>query len=352
MAKRSDEESADRTLVDVQRTQLGVGHRAEFTKLKAKREDNLPAQLVGKTVLGRYRLEALLGKGAMGAVFRGVDEKLDREVAVKVMHQHLGAEPTMLARFQREAKAAGRLQHPNLVSVLDVGTTPDGLQVMVLELARGPALVDLLTAPLPRARIVLLVRQLLSGLAHAHDAGLIHRDLKPGNVLVERAPDGSELARIVDFGIAALRDPDDSVAGGKLTSTGQVLGTPVYMAPEQATGEAIDHRIDLFALGVIVYEMLSGQWPFDGNAIEIALANISKDPPPVEQRTPGANPDPMLERFARKLMARQLDRRFASAHEALEVLDQIDTDPQAAALALGVTDIHKSLGTITLPPIK
>jgi serine/threonine-protein kinase len=352
MAKRSDDESADRTLVDAQRTQLGVGHRTEKPKGKDKGKDTPALQLVGRTVLGRYRLDAVLGKGAMGSVFRGVDEKLDREVAVKVMHHHLGAEPTMLARFQREAKAAGRLQHPNLVSVLDVGATPSGFQVMVLELARGPALVDLLTEPLPRARIVLLVRQLLSGLAHAHDAGLIHRDLKPGNVLVEHAADGSEIARIVDFGIAALRDPDDDVGGGKLTSTGQVLGTPVYMAPEQATGEAIDHRIDLFALGVIVYEMLAGQWPFEGNAIEIAIANISKDPPPIEERAPGSNPDPLLERFARKLMARQLDKRFASAHEALEVLDLLETDPQAAGLALGVLDLNKSLGMIALPPIK
>ena len=341
MGRRSDDD-ADGTVVDIKRTELGVGK-------SARRE---PPALAGKTVLGRYRIEALLGKGAMGTVFRGVDEKLEREVAIKVMHDHLGAEPTMLARFQREAKAAGRLQHPNLVSVLDVGATPEGLQVMVLELARGPALADLMTKPLPRAQIIHLVRQLLSGLAHAHEAGLIHRDLKPANVLVEHAAGGTEIARIVDFGIAVLRDPDDTVAGGKLTSTGQVLGTPVYMAPEQATGDAIEHRIDLFALGVIVYEMLAGAWPFDGNAIEIALANISKDPPPVAVRSPGSDPDPLLERFARKLMARQLDKRFSSAHAALDVLELLETDPQAAALALGMIDVSKSLGTITLPPIK
>jgi serine/threonine-protein kinase len=122
------------------------------------------------------------------------------------------------------------------------------------------------------------------------------------------------------------------------------------MAPEQATGDAIDHRIDLFALGVILYEMLAAAWPFEGNAIEIALANVSKDPPPVAERTPGTTPDPLVERFARKLMARQLDQRFASARAALEVLDLLDTDPGAAALALGVLDVHRSLATIALPP--
>ena len=340
MTKRADDDLPDRTIVDAKRTQLGVG----------KRDPKAPPALIGTTVLGRYRIEALLGKGAMGTVFRGLDEKLDRGVAVKVMHEHLGTEPKMVARFQREAKAAGRLQHPNLISVHDVGTTPEGLQVMVLELAHGAPLADLMKEPLPRARIIALVRQLLAGLAHAHDAGLIHRDLKPANVLVETAATG-ELARIVDFGIAVLRDPDESVAGAKLTSTGQVLGTPVYMAPEQAMGETIDHRIDLFALGVIVYEMLAGVWPFEGNAIEIAVANISKDPPPITTRAPGTDPDPMLERFAHKLMARQLDKRFASAHDALAVLELLDSDPQAAALALGVTDIHKSLGMIALAPL-
>ena len=322
------------------RTRLGVGD----VKPQAVPE------LVGKLVLDRYKVLGVLGKGTMGAVFRGTDEKLARTVAIKVLHAHLVDDPTMLARFQREARVAARLQHPNLISVLDVGETPDGLHVMILELALGPTLADLIgKQPQPTARILHLARQLLAGLEHAHDAGLIHRDLKPANVLVETSSSGEEIARIVDFGIAVLRDPDDSIAGGKLTSTGQVLGTPLYMAPEQAKGDPIDHRIDLYALGVIIYEMLSGKWPFVGSAIEIALASISQDPPTIAQRAPGVDADPLLERFARRLMARKLDERLATAHEALELLDLIAGDPRQAGLSLGIMDVQRALEIIALP---
>jgi len=324
---------------DSTRTKLGVGD---------VKQKPIP-ELVGKTVLGRYRVEAVLGAGAMGTVFRGQDQQLARSVAIKVLHAHLVDQPNMLARFQREAKVAARLQHPNLISVLDVGETDDGQPVIVLELAKGPSLADMLKRPLEPARITHLLRQLLSGLDHAHAAALIHRDLKPANIMVETSESGEEIPRIVDFGIAVLRDPDETVAGGKLTTTGQVLGTPLYMAPEQAKGDAIDHRIDLFALGVIVYEMLSGKWPFDGSAIEIALANIGKDPPPVAERAPGVVADPLLERFARKLMARKLAQRFQTARDALEMLDLIAQDRAAAALALGIMNVRRALDLVSLP---
>lgn len=324
---------------DSVRTKLGVGD---------VKQQEVP-ELVGKVIFDRYRVEAVLGKGAMGTVFRGVHQKLARSVAIKVLHAHLVDEPTMLARFQREAQIAARLQHPNLISVLDIGETADGHHVMVLELAKGPSLADVMgKKPLAPERSIKLVRQLLAGLDHAHHAGLIHRDLKPANVMVETSDSGEEIARIVDFGIAILRNPDETVAGGKLTSTGQVLGTPLYMAPEQAKGEPFDHRIDLFALGVIVYEMLAGTWPFIGSAIEIALANISQDPPPIAERVPGVTADALLERFARKLMARRLADRFATAHDALVLLELIQTDRTEAALALGIMNVKRALDVIAL----
>ncbi len=325
---------------DSLRTKLGVGDV----------KDKPVPELVGQIVLDRYRVEAVLGKGAMGTVFRGTHTKLPRSVAIKVLHDHLVHDPTMLARFQREAQVAARLQHPNLISVLDIGETEDGHHVMVLELAKGPTLADLIKKPFTAARTIHLVRQLLSGLDHAHSEGLIHRDLKPANVMVETDESGEEIARIVDFGIAILLDPDDTIAGGKLTSTGQILGTPLYMAPEQAKGEPFDHRIDLFALGVIVYELLSGTWPFTGSAIEIALANIGQDAPPIAQRAPGVVADPLLERFARKLMARRLGDRFATAHAALGVLDLIERDRLEASLALGIMNVGRALDVVSLPP--
>ena len=326
---------------DTTRTKIGVGD---------VKDKPLP-ELVGKTVLERYRVEAVLGKGAMGTVYRGSHHRLARSVAIKVLHEHLVHDTKMLARFQREAQVAAKLQHPNLISVLDIGETEDGLHIMVLELAKGPSLADVMgKKALTAERTMHLVRQLLAGLDHAHGEGLIHRDLKPANVMVETSDSGEEVARIVDFGIAVLRDPDETIAGGKLTSTGQILGTPLYMAPEQAKGDAFDHRVDLFALGVIVYEMLSGKWPFEGSAIEIAIANIGQDPPPIAKRAPGVSADPLLERFARKLMARRLDDRFGSAHEALQVLDLIAEDRVGAALALGIMNVKRALDVVSLPP--
>jgi serine/threonine protein kinase len=325
---------------DGKRTKLGVGDRPKDAR-----------DLVGKVVAG-YRLDAELGSGAMGTVYRGTHLKVGRELAIKVMHPHLVRESRLLERFRREAKLAARLRHPNAVCVVDVCETHDRRQVMVLELAPGHSLTRIMEGgPVAPGRVVGLVRQILLGLEHAHEVGLIHRDLKPDNIIVEERDDGSEIPRIVDFGIAALRDPDDAAGGVRLTASGEMVGTPMYMAPEQARCEPFDHRVDLFALGVIVYELLCGNVPFDGSAIEIALANGSKDPPAMAARVPGIEVDALLELFARRLMARKLPERIASASDALRVLELIETDRAAAGLALGVMDVARAAGVIELPPL-
>ncbi len=305
--------------------------------------------LVGQTVLERYLVEDELGRGAMGTVFRGRHLTLPREVAIKVLHADLLHEPTVLARFQREAKAAAKLSHPNVISVIDFGES-NGHHVMVLELAAGRPLRAAMASPLPPARIIPLLRGILNGLDHAHAQGLIHRDLKPENIIVERV-DVGEIPRLVDFGIAVLRDPE-SIAGGKLTQSGQVLGTPIYMAPEQAQCEPFDERIDIFALGVILYEMLSGKQPFDGSAMEIAVANITHDHPPIATRAPHVKPDPLLEAFSRKLAARDAKKRIGSAHEALAMLELIERDPDAAGPKLGITDVERASAVVSLPRFK
>ena len=289
---------------------------------------------IGSIVEERYRVEAELGAGAMGSVYRGRHVKVGRTVAIKVLHAHLVRDPDMVERFEREARIAAKLKHPNLVAVIDLGATLDGSKVMVLEFAPGRPLAELVTSPLSRESTIALTRQLLQGLEHAHALGLVHRDLKPENVLVEHTGSGGEIARIVDFGIAVLRDPDESIDARRLTSSGIVVGTPMYMAPEQARGERVDHRADLFALGVIVYEMLAGKPPFEGSALEIMMLNITQDPPSVLART-GRHVDPLLETFARKLMAREASERFASATDAVHALDLIERDRDAAARALG-----------------
>jgi serine/threonine-protein kinase len=308
-----------------------------------------PDPFVGQVVLDRYVVEEVLGAGAMGSVYRGHNRKLGRKVAIKVLHEHLVDDRSMLARFHREAKIAAKLQHPNVISVLDFGQTRDGSHVMVQELAVGPTLTEMISVAPVRRRVIQIVGQILLGLEHAHSLGLIHRDLKPDNIVVELAEDGTELPRIVDFGIAILRSPEDPSEASRLTASGIMMGTPMYMAPEQAQLEPYDHRVDLFALGVIVFEMLAGKPPFDGTAIEVAIANINKDPPAIAERTPGREVDPLLERYARKLMARHADARFASATEALEVLALLDSDPVQAGLQLGLTDVARALATISLP---
>jgi serine/threonine-protein kinase len=295
-------------------------------------------KLIGQVLANRYQIEHRLGEGAMGAVYRAKHVKVGRAFAVKVLHSRLLMDDKVLQRFEREAELAGRLRHPNVIGVVDVGETPDGLRYMVMDFAEGPDLASLLAeAPMPPQRVMTLTRQMLEGLYHAHEQGLIHRDFKPENVIVERGSHNEEVPRIVDFGIAILREGGDSAAGpGRLTTNGLVLGTPHYMAPEQAVADPIDHRIDLFALGIIVYEMLCGKLPFDGTGAEVARANLLLDPPPISQRVPYLDVDPLLEAFARRMMAKKRDLRPATAKVARELLDLIDKDREAAAAALGV----------------
>ncbi|MCX5744489.1 MAG: serine/threonine-protein kinase [Proteobacteria bacterium] len=296
--------------------------------------------LVGETLADRYLIEARLGHGMMGAVYRARHLKVGRRFAVKVLHAHLLADPLVARRFEREAALAGRLRHANVIGIVDVGKTGRGLPYMVMDYAEGEDLAGLLAeAPMPPARIANLTRQLLEGLFHAHEAGLIHRDLKPENVIVERDAHGHEVPRIVDFGIAILKEGGESTnATGRVTVNGIVLGTPQYMAPEQAVDDPIDHRVDLFALGVCVYEMLCGKLPFDGTGAEISRAYLLRDPPPIAQRVPDLAVEPLLEAFARRLMARHPETRPPTARAARELLDLIEHDRAAAARSLGAID--------------
>ncbi|HEU0033292.1 MAG TPA: serine/threonine-protein kinase [Kofleriaceae bacterium] len=294
--------------------------------------------LIGQTLASRYQIVSRIGEGAMGTVFKARHVKVGRFFAVKVLHPRLLEDAKLAQRFEREAELAGRLRHPNVIGVVDVGETAEGLRYMVMDFAKGSDLATLMVeAPMKPERIIHLTRQLLEGLYHAHEQGLIHRDFKPENVIVERDDHGNEVPRIVDFGIAILREGGDSTnSAGRLTTNGLVLGTPHYMAPEQAVADPIDHRIDLFALGIVIYEMLSGRLPFDGSGAEVARANLLLDPPRIAQRVPYLEVDPLLEAFARKLMTKKRDDRPANAKRARELLDLIARDRSAAAAALGV----------------
>jgi serine/threonine-protein kinase len=289
--------------------------------------------MLGQSIEDRYLVAAELGAGAMGHVYRARHVKVGRQVAIKVMHPELARVPTIVERFAREARIAARLNHPNLVGVLDVGMTADRLPLIVLELAPGTSLYQLMVEAMPRERYERIVRQLMLALQHAHASGLIHRDLKPDNILVETLKDNSEVPRIVDFGIAVCTAKDDAIANSRLTEANTVIGTPAYMSPEQAMAKDLDARTDLFSLGVIMYEMLAGMTPFDGSGVDVAIASSSKDAPSIADRA-GIMVDPLLEAFVKKLMARKLADRFQSARDALIMLDRIESDRIDAARAL------------------
>ena len=337
--KRSPPADRD-TLVDAKKTRLGVGGKAP---------DEIEVDLVGK-VVGGYLVDVELGSGAMGTVYRATHLDTSRVVALKSLHAHHVSEPTTVERFRREARLASRLGHPHIGGVFELVQAEDGRYLIALELVDGEPLSAIMTMPLPPERVRLIAGQLLRGLEHAHALGLIHRDLKPDNVLVEWR-NGRDHARIVDFGIAIVAEGSPESVD-RLTANGQIIGTPLYMAPEQAKGDAIDTRADLYSLGVMVYEMIAGVPPFDGRPMDVLAAKLKRDPPPFADRVPDLIVDPLLERFCTKLMARKLADRFTTARQALHVLKLLETDPAAAGPALGIMDVEKATAVVSLVPPK
>lgn len=300
--------------------------RSGFSRCPADGHELAPLvedPFVGQVFAGRYAIEALVGEGAMGRVYRARHTRMSKRFAVKIMFGDLASDATMRARFQSEAEAASRLDHPHVVSVVDFGDTVGGLVYMVMDFVEGVSLARLLEeagGPLPEARARVLLRQIALGLQHAHDRGLVHRDLKTDNIVVVEN-EGEEVARIIDFGIAMFSDAAPGPA--KLTAVGVVIGTPAYMSPEQACGEKLDHRSDLFSLGIVAYEMLAGKKPFDGHPFEMARQNIASTPPPLAVRTPGVRVDPQLEAMVFRLLAKNRDDRYPIAQAFVDALDGV-----------------------------
>jgi len=244
----------------------------------------LPAQSVpaesriGQVIADKYRILGLLGRGGMGQVYEARHVVVGRRFALKFLHQHLSRGPDSLSRFLREAQAAGALDSEHIAAVLDFDTASDGSPFLVMEYLAGESLAAVLAreGALPVARALGILLQVCSGLDVAHRAGIVHRDLKPDNLFVTSSPSGSELIKILDFGIAKLIDADSD---GAITNSGVVLGTPFYMAPEQARGErTVDFRADIHAVGVIAYELLSGKKPHPGEGYNAILAHILTQP--------------------------------------------------------------------------
>ncbi|HEY8141087.1 MAG TPA: protein kinase [Kofleriaceae bacterium] len=278
--------------------------------------------LLGATLAGRYLIEELIGEGGMGRVYRAVHHELPRHFAIKVLFGELAALSEMRQRFRMEAESAARLDHPNLVPVVDVGETEEGLLYLAMEYVPGQNLADIISSegPLEPIRAASLARRLCRGLQHAHERGMVHRDFKPDNVIVVEE-DGVEVPRIADFGLAVL--VQDAGGGGRLTRKGETMGTPPYMSPEQLAAGRVDARSDLYSLGVVLYEMLTTKTPFEGSIFDVLRQVATEPPPPMATRAPNVAVPPELERVAMKLLAARPEDRYASAAEVIADLEVI-----------------------------
>ncbi len=275
----------------------------------------------GEVLDGKYRIVRQIGAGGMGAVFEGEATRIHRRVAIKVLLVD-SSNREMAVRFQLEAQAAGRIGSPHIVDVLDLGELPDGAHYMVMEYLDGDSLRKRIAdrAPMPPAELYPILEQLLAGVAAAHQAGVVHRDLKPDNVFLVRQSNGPDFVKLLDFGISKFSGGYSGDALS-LTRTGAVMGTPYYLAPEQANGsKAIDHRTDLFTLGVIFYECLTGTVPFSADTFNELLFRIVLEPPaPLRERAPLV--DPAFAALIERSMQKDPNQRFQSALEMKEAFD-------------------------------
>ncbi len=277
--------------------------------------------MVGEVLSDRYELEELVGTGGMSSVFRARDRLLDRKVALKILHQQYTGDPEYVERFRHEARAVAALSHPNIVTVIDRGEH-EGRQFIVFEYVEGENLKQLIQrrGPAPVATSLELAMQIARGLSFAHQQGLVHRDVKPQNVLLN----GDGRAKVTDFGIARSLDVQHG-----MTQTGTVLGTSDYIAPEQAQGRRVDEHTDVYSLGVVLYELLTSEVPFPGeNFVAVAMRHINEAPPSIRDKRPDVSP--RLEEAVQRAMAKDPEDRFPTMTAFCEELEACQAEAQGA----------------------
>jgi eukaryotic-like serine/threonine-protein kinase len=292
--------------------------------------------MIGQKIAGRYEIRGLVGTGGMSSVYRARDTVLERDVALKVLHEHHSSDPQYVERFRREARAIARLNHPNIVTVIDRGEF-EGRQFIVFEHVPGENLKEVVAreGALPVEQALALTHQIARGLAFAHEHGVVHRDVKPQNVLL----DESGAPKVTDFGIARSLDPEHG-----LTPTGTLLGSSDYIAPEQASGERVDERSDQYSLGALLYELLTGDVPYPADSFMAAAMRHVQDPVPSVRQRRGGVP-PRVDAIVARAMAKRPEDRFPSTTAMMSAIEAALADevtasgsPEGATRALSRAD--------------
>lgn len=297
--------------------QDGTRLEAEGTE-EQERKDEDGDTLVGSTVQGRYKIIGKLGEGGMGVVYIAEHIEIEKKFALKVLRENFSKKPEVVERFRQEARSASRIGHPNIVDVTDFGQLNDGGVYFVMEYLQGKSLSDVIKKEdLPLERVASIIRQIAKALKEAHAKGIVHRDLKPENIFLVKREENEDFVKILDFGIAKISDRDSE--GKRLTRTGVIFGTPEYMSPEQAAGRNLDQRVDIYALGCIMFEMFTRRVPFQGESFMAVLTQHMFEPTPkIETIDPDTKVPVSVRSVIYKAMAKNQEDRYEDM-EALEI---------------------------------
>jgi len=304
-----------------------------------------PDALIGRVINDRFKINALIARGGMGKVYRAEQAPLGRVCAIKVLNPNYAGEhdPEFHKRFFLEASIASKLTHPNTVTIFDYGRTDDDIYYMAMEYLEGHTLHRAIreAGHFPEERAAHVARQICRALREAHSLGVIHRDLKPANIFLVEHGDETDFVKVLDFGL--VKNVSEN-KGEDLTQTGLFMGSPKYMAPEQIRGDRVDARTDIYALGIIMYEMITGKVPFDRpNSVNILMAHVNEEAPPMRQMNPAINLSPAIEETVGRCMAKDPDQRFRSMDEVLAALKRVGGGTLTATISGAGTGEYRSL---------
>ncbi|HTR51993.1 MAG TPA: serine/threonine-protein kinase [Kofleriaceae bacterium] len=298
---------------------------------------------LGRVVDGRYRVIEVIGRGGMGVVYRVEHLRMGKIAAMKVLHRDLARDADVVQRFEREAAAVSKLHHPHTVQVFDFGTA-QGAMYLIMEYVRGLDLAHVIErdGPMPWARAAPLVAQICGALQEAHELGIVHRDLKPENVLITRTTGGRDYAKVLDFGLAKL---DQRATPTSETGRQQIVGTPYFMSPEQIRGDEVDARSDIYSLGTLMFEVLTGQHLFVGStAVGVLTKHLTAPPDAPGARAPKMGIDPRVDAVCLKALAKEPDARFATAAELAEAIEEVFAETVESATGPGHRTSSRTLG--------